>query len=239
MIDPAALNPGDYVHIDLPQTSHPHLDPLRDLAGHTGRFVGRSQSTIGGAVIDVRGKVLDVTCDLLMAGHGPIGSKDHLIQVGEDQLPRRNSAPHWDVAEQRIHAAMSEVEKLGAHPHLTAAVSDLESAANYVADFLEGRNNGDPINTINIDTGPEMQAMADALGLGDQWGAIATDLDAREVLARMLSAIGSLLRLRAVAHQLNAVWSKGGIYGELPTRLMELESAVPDHVPSDAGATDA
>lgn len=45
---------------------------------------------------------------------------------------------HWIEAEKVIDQALIEVEKLGAHPDLTAIVTQLSNAKNAVADWYDG-----------------------------------------------------------------------------------------------------
>jgi len=51
---------------------------------------------------------------------------------------RRINIEKMTPAEVTIHEAMGDVEKAGAHPHLTKAINLLTEAKEAVADFVDG-----------------------------------------------------------------------------------------------------
>lgn len=57
----------------------------------------------------------------------------------ENEIPRRNNLELNTPAEKAIYDAMQEVEKVGADPKLTEAVTLLAKAKDIVADFVDGK----------------------------------------------------------------------------------------------------
>lgn len=55
-------------------------------------------------------------------------------------LPRRICMDLWTPAEKAIHAALQEVEKVGADTRLTMAGLKLTEAQRLVADFVDGKD---------------------------------------------------------------------------------------------------
>lgn len=67
-----------------------------------------------------------------------------------DKIQRRSRMDLWTPAEKAIYDAMQEVEKAGAHPKLTEAVSLLSKAKETLSDYVDETstctNCGVPIN---------------------------------------------------------------------------------------------
>jgi len=55
-----------------------------------------------------------------------------------NEIPRRIRIDLFTPAELAIYDAVQEVEKAGAHPHLTKAVILLQEAREAVADYVDG-----------------------------------------------------------------------------------------------------
>ena len=55
-----------------------------------------------------------------------------------ENFPRRNQLDKCVPAELAIYNAMQEVEKVGADVKLTDAITKLNEALNFVADFIDG-----------------------------------------------------------------------------------------------------
>lgn len=60
------------------------------------------------------------------------------MQISDNGVPRRNRVDLLTPAETAIREAMFAVERAGAHPLLTEAITFLAMAKDTVADFVEG-----------------------------------------------------------------------------------------------------
>lgn len=58
-----------------------------------------------------------------------------------NEIPRRAQMQEWSKAEFAIHNAIQEIEKMPASPILTKAITLLQEAKSYVADFVDGGQN--------------------------------------------------------------------------------------------------